>query len=117
MTAVADASRVFDPGLQLERTQLSWRRTCLSCAVASAAAVRLALPVLGLHAVLLGAAGLALSLLTALLMQRRYRRSHRALLDRGVLDQDGSAAALATAAVLTAGAVTALLLVAEELGR
>lgn len=114
--AAAGAPRVADPGLQLERTQLSWRRTGLSSAVAAAAAVRLGLPALGALAVLLGAVGLALSLLTVLLAQRRYRRAHRALLDRGALDQDGAAPALATAAVLTVGAVTALLLVDQELG-
>lgn len=69
----------FDPGLQVERTLLAWRRTTLAVAVVSAAGVRFTAPLLGWAAVALGAAGVLCALAAYLLSGTRYRQVHRAL--------------------------------------
>jgi len=76
---------VFDAGLQAERTALAWRRTALAMSVAAVGAGRLALPVLGLAALLFAALGLVQALLVAEFSWRRYRTVHTSLTDRGDL--------------------------------
>lgn len=74
----------FDPGLQLERTALAWRRTALTCCVGALVAMRVLPARLGPLA-LLGAAVLAaLSAATMIAAHRRYRAHHRALTAPGV---------------------------------
>jgi hypothetical protein len=67
-------SALFDPGLQPERTELAWRRTCLAFAVGSLVALRLLPAALGSAGwVLVGVAGLAASGLLWLWSRRRSR--------------------------------------------
>ena len=54
--------RPFDPGLQPERTLLSWRRTCLALAVASLVSVRFAAEILGVAAIAFGVVGLVMAI-------------------------------------------------------
>ncbi|WP_040167559.1 DUF202 domain-containing protein [Microbacterium gorillae] len=65
-------SELFDPGLQPERTELAWRRTCLSLAIGSLVAMRL-LPIafgnLGWTAP--GVIGLALTGVLWIIVRRR----------------------------------------------
>lgn len=69
----------FDPGVQLERTALAWRRSVLALAVASLASVQVLFGVFGYGAVAVAAVGLAVAALLRLLSGLRYRRAHRAL--------------------------------------
>jgi hypothetical protein len=71
--------RLFDPGLQPERTALAWRRTALSLAVASVASARLLFPVGATFALLAAVIGLLSSLVLAHRASRRYRSANAAL--------------------------------------
>lgn len=66
-------SSLFDPGLQPERTELAWRRTCLAFAIGSLVALRLLPAALGNPWwVLVGIAGLVASGAVWLWARRRY---------------------------------------------
>jgi uncharacterized membrane protein YidH (DUF202 family) len=82
---VSSSDRVFDVGLQAERTALAWRRTALAIAVGAVGAVRLTAPVLGVAGILLAAVGLVQAVLVAGVAGRRYRIAHQSLKTRGDL--------------------------------
>lgn len=66
-------SMLFDSGLQLERTALAWRRSCLALGIGSVAALRLLPSMLGsVWWLLPGIAGLALSAFLHAWNHRRY---------------------------------------------
>jgi Domain of unknown function (DUF202) len=65
--------RVFDRGLQPERTELAWRRTGLAVATASVIGSRALEPALGAGAVVLGALGLVLAVVLLAGATRRAR--------------------------------------------
>ncbi|WP_166872268.1 DUF202 domain-containing protein [Salinibacterium sp. ZJ450] len=71
--------KVFDPGLQPERTLLAWQRTVLSLAVAGVLAARFAAPQIGLPAAVLGLISAALSIAAYVGVRYRYRRAHTGL--------------------------------------
>ncbi|MEZ0164399.1 DUF202 domain-containing protein [Kineococcus sp. LSe6-4] len=97
--------RIYDVGLQPERTALAWRRTALSMMVASLGAARVLPSQLGGGAVVLGLIGIVWAVLVHHLAGRRARRSTARLLTAGDLAHPHSAG------VLLAGtaAATALL--------
>jgi putative membrane protein len=101
--------RVFDHGLQPERTALAWRRTALALAGGSVVIMRILPSVIGGAALVLGFAGLGLSLVVLVGSHRRYRRQHRALTstEPGVLRSGWPVAAL-TAATLLLGVLCLL---------
>lgn len=73
------SGRPFDAGLQLERTALAWRRTCLALAAASIGAMRVHPDSLGPWSIALGAVGLVLAALVMWLAHRRYSATHHRL--------------------------------------
>jgi hypothetical protein len=102
---------LFDPGLQPERTDLAWRRTLLTLAVAALIALRLLPPVLGTWSLGVGLAGLLATGVMWRLADRRARRVQAALLvGEGPLP-DGTLLLGLTALVVT-GAASGLLVVA-----
>lgn len=62
-----------DPGVQPERTELSWRRTLLALAVGSLVSVRVLADVLGDWAVVTGLGGLAAAAVLWAVARRRHR--------------------------------------------
>ncbi|WP_341977588.1 DUF202 domain-containing protein [Microbacterium sp. LWO13-1.2] len=103
----------FDPGLQLERSELSWRRTCLALGAASLVAMRLLPAVFGDALWTLGgAAGVALSTTLWIASRRRSRTMSAALDEQGDRARlpDGSLA-LALTIGLTACGVASLVVV------
>ena len=77
--------RVFDSGLQAERTALAWRRTALAMAVGAVGMGRLAVPAFGVLALLVAGVGLVQSVLVAAASSRRYAVVHASLTTRGDL--------------------------------
>ena len=76
----APAPRLFDPGLQPERTALAWQRTGLALSAGSVALGRLLLPVLGISSYLISALGIGLCLWLWVHAEGRYRAVNKALL-------------------------------------
>jgi hypothetical protein len=107
------SDRLFDPGLQPERTALAWRRTGLAMAGGALLALRVFPDLIGGWAVVL--AGLAFCVAVAVLIcaHLRYRREHLALTsattDRIPLS-GGTLPALTAAATLFFGLVAAAIL-------
>ena len=94
------ARRLFDPGLQPERTELAWRRTALAVLAGSLGAARLLAERHGAAALLVGVAGPLLAALLRLTSARRAAATRAALLRDGDLRGGPGAALLA----VTAGA-------------
>ncbi|PPK92591.1 uncharacterized protein DUF202 [Kineococcus xinjiangensis] len=94
------------PGLQRERTGLSWQRTTLALLVSSAVVVRLLLAGLGVAAVAVGATGLSLAALFHHAGRRRDRDRRSGGADGRVL---ATTAAVALLAALAGAGVTLVL--------
>ncbi|MEP7369783.1 MAG: DUF202 domain-containing protein [Dermatophilaceae bacterium] len=96
---------VFDEGLQLERTALSWQRTLLSLAVASLTVGRGLDLVVGPASWLLAAAGVGVAITMFVVTRHKYRQAHRHLttVDSGSLPHDGRLIIGAVAITLMAG--------------
>ena len=103
--------RPFDPGLQPERTLLSWRRTCLALAVPSLVSVRFAAEILGVAAIAFGVVGLVMAIAAYVAAGHRYRRAHQALSTDGELPTDGAALVLMLGALVTIGTACAVYVV------
>ena len=115
-------SRVFDPGMQPERTALAWRRTALAMAVGSLVALRVFPPSLGLWAVVPASIAFAIAVAVFIAAELRYRRNHRELVaertsESRVVLAGGALIALVAAAVLAFGVLAAIILIATELAR
>ncbi len=94
----------FDPGLQTERTALAWRRTSLTLIVASLAGVRLLPAVWDWFGLVVGGAGVLVSLALLALSHRRYRLQHGRL-HRHVALPDGTLPALMAGSALAVAVV------------
>jgi len=104
-----EPERVFDPGLQPERTALAWRRTALALAAGSVVIMRILPSVIGGVALVLGFAGLVLALVVLIGSHRRYRRQHRALTStEPVVLRSGLPMVALTAAALLVGVLCLL---------
>jgi len=107
--------RVFDAGLQAERTALAWRRTALAMAVGAVGAGRLAVPVVGVVALVVSVVGLVQAVVVAAAARRRYRIVHESLVTRGDLTGVGQAG-VPIAALTCSGVLVGLLALAFVLG-
>jgi uncharacterized membrane protein len=90
----------FDPGLQPERTALTWRRAALSLAIGSLACGRLLEPGVGGIAWLLAVVGVALGTGLLLAASRRATLIDRTLHTHGDLASGPGAGLLATVTVV-----------------
>lgn len=104
------AARVFDTGLQPERTFLAWQRTVLALGVACIAAIRYVAPQAGVMAIIAGIAGVGLAIAAYIGAKVRYRRAHEELVSRGTLHSASAWALAALAASAFMLAVLALVL-------
>lgn len=77
MTEVSNLS--WDPGLQLERTLLAWRRTSLSLTMAFLIGLKLLPPLIGPLAFVGCGIGITAAAAMAVLAQREYRLVHAQL--------------------------------------
>ena len=84
----------YDEGLQPERTFLSWKRTLLLLAVASAVGARLTFEQNGLVALVGGAALLAAASLSYILVNRRYAAHSKSLKATQSINTGGTLMAL-----------------------
>jgi hypothetical protein len=103
-------NKLFDPGLQPERTGLAWQRTCLSFLVGSLIAMKVLPPIYGPWAVLPGLAGALEAGFFLLMTRRRYVRVSLQLTagrdDGSVTIADGRLIGLLTLTTFLAGVVT-----------
>ncbi|WP_029150658.1 DUF202 domain-containing protein [Microbacterium indicum] len=109
-------SEIFDPGLQPERTLLAWRRTCLSYALGSLVAMRFALDVAGILAVVVGVVGCGLSLAAYFTTTIGYRRATASLTTTGRLERGGAPIAIMALGALALGAACVIFLLWSEFG-
>lgn len=100
-------SQLFDAGLQVERTLLAWRRTCLAFAIASLVGIRFGFEVVGDVAVIVGALGIAVAVAAYGGAHTRYRQTVAALTSDGRANTGGSPLAGITAAAALIGMVSA----------
>lgn len=101
-------SALFDPGLQPERTALSWRRTGLALFSGSAVATRILPETLGPWAAGLGLAGMVAASLLIYGVKARYQRLRKELAaggDRPSIS-DGRLPALLCIIIFGAGLVS-----------
>ena len=116
-----EASRIFDPGMQPERTALAWRRTALAMGVGSIAALRVFPLALGPWALVPTAVAVAIAIAVFVIAQLRYRRNHRALTSRDpgtrVVLAGGGLVAIVALATLGFAVIAAVLLVIGLLHR
>lgn len=96
---MTDGGRLFDPGLQPERTALAWRRTGLAVAVGAVVGMRILVPELGVGAVVIGMLGLALAALLVVGSTRRARHVQIALLQDGCLTSGPGGRLVATVCI------------------
>lgn len=103
--------QLFDPGMQPERTALSWRRTSLAIAVGGIVLARLLSPKLGAAGVMIGVIAALIGMVLYLASIVRYRNVHAALSSKdGAARLPGGAMLLATAGLISCGGLAALLL-------
>jgi len=91
--------RLLDPGLQLERTALAWRRTALALVVGSVVAARILPEIGGPWTLLPASIGIAVALVLLVVTHRRYHRNQVRLVgseSHPVLDGGGLQAIAAT---------------------
>jgi len=102
--------RLFDPGLQPERTELAWRRTTLALAVGAIVALRILPPVLGVWSMAAALMGFIITAIVWVLAGRRGRMTRQALL-QGAPPPHGAALMLMVAVTIAAGASLGILYV------
>ena len=90
----------FDDGLQPERTFLSWKRTLLLLAVASAVGARLTFEQNGLVALVGGAFLLVAASLSYQLLNRRYAAHNKSLKSTQSINTGGALMALVAFSML-----------------
>ena len=115
-----DARRIFDPGMQPERTALAWRRTALAMGVGSIASLRVFPLAFGPWALVPAGIAVAISAAVFITAPLRYRRNHRALTagqkpDRPVILEGGGMVAVVALATLGFAVIAAVLLAASVL--
>jgi len=101
---VVSGMRIFESGLQPERTMLAWRRTCLVLALGVAVSIRFGAIADPAVALLVGMPALALVGAAYALTSTRYHRATRALVnDEAAAISEGRGIAAVTLVALLIG--------------
>ena len=107
--------RIFESGLQPERTLLAWRRTCLVLALGVAVSIRFGAIADPLVAMLVGVPGLALVGGAYALTSIRYQRATRALVnDPTAAISEGRAIAAVTLVAVLIGLAALVFVVSQS---
>lgn len=107
--------RIFESGLQPERTLLAWRRTCLVLALGVAVSIRFGAIADPLLALLIGLPALALVGAAYALTSIRYHRATRALVDNPTAAiSGGKAVAAVTLTALLIGLAALVFVVSRS---
>jgi uncharacterized membrane protein YidH (DUF202 family) len=107
---VTESPRVFDPGLQPERTLMSWQRTTLALMAGIAAGVHyVASDLGGAPAIFAGVTAIALAIAAYAGAHRRYIQGTRELLEFSTLRTISAWPLLLLAVVCLSGGIIAVL--------
>ncbi|HEX4444750.1 MAG TPA: DUF202 domain-containing protein [Galbitalea sp.] len=111
-----DAQRIFDRGMQPERTALAWRRTALAMGIGSIAALRVFPLAFGPVALVPAGIAVLISVTVFVFAQLRYRHNHRVLIARNesggpIVLAGGGMVALVAIATFGFAVIAAVLLI------
>ena len=106
----------FDPGLQPERTSLSWMRFALAVSFTGAFTIRITIAHLGAIGMMIGLLSIGLALGAATISNLRYQKSLGQLHSDGSLGTEGLVLAMCGASIVIFGLLATVFVIWRFLG-